>query len=54
MRHFAGMVLLLEAGVTVGRALLAALEFPSFGELMLNTVLDVTIIDELVAHPVSR
>ena len=54
MRHYLGLALLPEAGVTVGLALLAAVEFPSFGELMLNAVLAATIINELVAPPLSR
>jgi len=54
MRHYLGLALLPEAGVTVGLALLAAVEFPSFGELLLNAVLAATIINELVAPPLSR
>jgi len=54
MKHYLGLALLPEAGVTVGLALLAAVEFPSFGELLLNAVLAATIINELVAPPLSR
>ena len=54
MKHYLGLALLPEAGVTVGLALLAAVAFPSFGELMLNAVLAATIINELVAPPLSR
>ena len=54
LKHYLGLALLPEAGVTVGLALLAATEFPSFGELMLNAVLAATIINELIAPPLSR
>ena len=54
LKHYLGLALLPEAGVTIGLALLAAAKFPSFGELLLNAVLAATIINELVAPPLSR
>ena len=40
--------------MTVGLALLAAAEFPSFGDLMMNAVLASTIVNELIAPPLTR
>lgn len=54
MKRYLGLALLPKAGVTVGLALLAAEQFPAFGELLLNAVLASTIINELVAPPFSR
>ncbi|MCD6350798.1 MAG: cation:proton antiporter, partial [Armatimonadetes bacterium] len=51
---YLGFALLPKAGVTVGLALLAAEQFPSFGPLLLNAVLAATIINELIAPPLSR
>ncbi len=54
VKRYLGLALLPKAGVTVGLALLAAVEFPSFGELLLNAVLASTIVNELVAPPLTR
>ena len=54
VKRYLGFALLPKAGVTVGLALLAAKEFPSFGQLLLNAVLAATILNELVAPPLSR
>ena len=54
IRKYLGLALLPKAGVTVGLALLAAAEFPSFGDLMMNAVLASTIVNELVAPPLTR
>jgi len=54
VRRYLGLALLPKAGVTVGLALLAAVKFPSFGELLLNAVLASTIVNELIAPPLTR
>ena len=54
VKRYLGLALLPKAGVTVGLALLAAVEFPSFGGLLLNAVLASTIVNELVAPPLTR
>ncbi len=54
VKRYLGLALLPKAGVTVGLALLAAVEFPSFGELLLNAVLASTIVNELAAPPLTR
>ncbi len=54
VKRYLGFALLPKAGVTVGLALLAANQFPSFGPLLLNAVLAATILNELVAPPLSR
>ncbi len=54
IRRYLGLALLPKAGVTVGLALLAATRFPTFGELLLNAVLASTIVNELIAPPVTR
>ena len=54
VRRYLGLALLPKAGVTVGLALLAATEFPGFGGLLLNVVLGSTIVNELVAPPLTR
>jgi len=54
VKRYLGLALLPKAGVTIGLALLAALEFPTFGTLMLNAVLASTIINELVAPPLTK
>jgi Kef-type K+ transport system membrane component KefB len=54
VKKYLGFALLPKAGVTVGLVLLAALEFPTFGAVMLNAVLASTIINELIAPPLSK
>ena len=54
VKKYLGLALLPKAGVTVGLVLLAALEFPTFGSLMLNAVLASTIINELIAPPLTK
>lgn len=54
IRKYLGFALLPKAGVTVGLALLAAAEFPTFGDLMMNAVLASTIVNELIAPPLTR
>ena len=54
IRRYLGLTLLSQTGVTVGLALLAATRFPSFGGLLLNAVLASTILNELLAPPLSR
>ena len=54
VRRYLGFALLPKAGVTVGLALLAAAEFPAFGGLMMNAVLASTIVNELIAPPLTR
>jgi Kef-type K+ transport system membrane component KefB len=54
VKKYLGFALLPKAGVTVGLVLLASIEFPTFGVLMLNAVLASTIINELVAPPLTK
>ena len=54
VKKYLGFALLPKAGVTIGLALLAALEFPTFGAVMLNAVLASTIINELIAPPLTK
>jgi len=54
VKKYLGLALLPKAGVTIGLALLAALEFPTFGAVMLNAVLASTIMNELIAPPLSK
>ncbi len=54
IRKYLGLALLPKAGVTMGLILLAALQFPTFGSLMLNAVLASTIINELAAPPLTK
>jgi len=54
VKKYLGFALLPKAGVTIGLALLSALEFPTFGTVMLNAVLASTIINELVAPPLTK
>lgn len=54
IRKYLGLALLPKAGVTVGLALLAAAEFPEFGDLMMNAILASTILNELIAPPLTR
>lgn len=54
IRKYLGLALLPKAGVTVGLALLAAAEFPTFGDLMMNAILASTILNEIIAPPLTR
>ena len=54
VKKYLGFALLPKAGVTIGLVLLAALEFPTFGTVMLNAVLASTIINELIAPPLTK
>jgi len=54
IQKYLGLALLPKAGVTMGLILLAALQFPTFGSLMLNAVLASTIINELAAPPLTK
>jgi Kef-type K+ transport system membrane component KefB len=54
VKNYLGLALLPKAGVTIGLILLASIEFPSFGVLMLNAVLASTIINELIAPPLTK
>jgi len=54
VRKYLGLALLPKAGVTIGLILLASLEFPSFGDVMLSAVLASTIINELIAPPLVK
>ena len=54
VRKYLGLALLPKAGVTIGLVLLASLEFPSFGGVMLSAVLASTIINELLAPPLAK
>lgn len=54
VRKYLGLALLPKAGVTVGLILLASLEFPSFGGVMLSAVLASTIINELISPPLAK
>jgi len=54
VKRYLGLALLPKAGVTIGLVLLAALEFPTFGAVMLNAVLASTIINELIAPPLTK
>lgn len=54
VRKYLGLALLPKAGVTIGLVLLAARSFPSFGAIMVNAVLASTIINELVAPPLTK
>lgn len=54
VKKYLGLTLLPTAGVAVGLVLLAAMEFPTFGIVMLNAVLASTIINELIAPPLSK
>ena len=54
VKKYLGLALLPKAGVTVGLALIAASEFPTFGTVILNAVLASTIINELIAPPLTK
>lgn len=54
VKKYLGFALLPKAGVTIGLVLLSALKFPTFGTVMLNAVLASTIINELIAPPLTK
>jgi Kef-type K+ transport system membrane component KefB len=54
VKKYLGLALLPKAGVTIGLVLLASIEFPTFGVVMLNAVLASTIINELIAPPLMK
>ena len=54
VKKYLGFALLPKAGVTIGLVLLASIEFPAFGTLMLNAVLASAIINELIAPPMTK
>jgi len=54
VKNYLGFALLPTAGVAVGLVLLASTQFPTFGVVMLNAVLAATIINELIAPPLSK
>ncbi len=54
VRKYLGLALLPKAGVTIGLVLLAARSFPSFGAIMVNAVLASTIVNELIAPPLTK
>ena len=54
VKRYLGFALLPKAGVTIGLVLIAALKFPTFGTVMLNAVLASTIINELIAPPLTK
>jgi len=54
VKKYLGFALLPKAGVTIGLALIAALKFPTFGTVMLNAILASTIINELIAPPLTK
>ncbi|RZN36675.1 MAG: hypothetical protein EF813_07000 [Methanosarcinales archaeon] len=54
VKNYLGFALLPTAGVAIGLVLMASIQFPSFGNVMLNAVLASTIINELIAPPLSK
>jgi len=54
VKKYLGFALLPKAGVTIGLVLLASIEFPTFGVVMLNAVLASAIINELIAPPMTK
>ena len=54
VKKYLGLALLPKAGVTIGLALLAVPKFPTFGAVLLNAVLASTIINELIAPPLTK
>ena len=54
VKKYLGFALLPKAGVTIGLVLLASIEFPAFGTLMLNAVLASAIVNELIAPPLTK
>jgi len=54
IQKYLGLALLPKAGVTIGLALLASSSFPAMGAVLLNGVLASTIINELLAPPLTK
>lgn len=54
VKKYLGLTLLPQAGVAIGLAVVAAPEFPSFGQVLLNGVMASVIINALVAPPLTR
>ncbi|MCD6600204.1 MAG: cation:proton antiporter [Dehalococcoidia bacterium] len=54
VKKYLGLALLPQAGVALGLSLLATLEFPSFGAIILNGVLASVIINELITPPLTK
>jgi Kef-type K+ transport system membrane component KefB len=54
VKNYLGLALLPKAGVTIGLVLLASIQFPTFGVVMLNAVLASTILNELIAPPLTK
>jgi len=54
VKNYLGLALLPKAGVTIGLILLASVQFPTFGVVMLNAVLASTILNELIAPPLTK
>ena len=54
VRKYLGLALLPQAGIAIGLSLLAAIEFPTFGAILLNGVLAAVIINELVTPPLTK
>jgi len=54
VKKYLGFALLPQAGVAIGLTFLAALEFPSFGAIILNGVLASVIINELITPPLTK
>jgi len=54
VKKYLGFALLPQAGVALGLSLLATLEFPTFGTIILNGVLASVIINELITPPLTK
>jgi Kef-type K+ transport system membrane component KefB len=54
VKNYLGLALFPKAGVTIGLVLLASIQFPAFGVVMLNAVLASTILNELIAPPLTK
>ena len=54
VKKYLGFALLPQAGVAIGLGLLAALEFPAFGAIILNGLLASVIVNELITPPLTK
>jgi Kef-type K+ transport system membrane component KefB len=54
VKKYLGLALLPQAGIAIGLSLLAAPQFPTFGDVLLNGVLASVIINELVTPPLTK
>jgi len=54
IKKYLGFALLPQAGVAIGLGLIAAIEFPSFGIVLLNGILAAVIINELITPPLTK